>query len=179
MEAHMAELKIKVRIGPNEFEAEGPQEIVEKHFETFTSLVSQSRQPAAKTNPVTGASDTVFQVPDSTAPLARVFHQEGRFVSLIGRPSGENRELDAALLILLGHKELRNADAVSADELLYGLKQTGYSVDRSDRLMGHGESQGLVTRNGIRRGTKYRLTIPGIARATTVGQELKDMLQIS
>lgn len=175
----MADLKIRVRIGQNEFEAEGPQEVVEKHFETFSSLVSQPRQVASTVSAVTDASDTVFQVPESTSPLAKVFQQEGRFVSLIGRPSGDNRELDAALLILLGHKELRGRDAVSADELLYGLKQTGYSLDRSDRLMGVARAQGLVTASGVRRGTRYRLTIPGIAKATTVGQELKDMLQIS
>jgi len=172
----MADLKMKVRIGQNEFEAEGQQEVVEKHFATFSDLISRTKIAPANTEAKT--SETVFQVPDSTSPLAKVFQQEGRFISLIGRPSGDNRELDAALLILLGHKELRDRDAVSADELLYGLKQTGYSVDRSDRLMGIARAQGLVTASGVRRGTRYRLTIPGIAKATTIGQELKDMLQI-
>lgn len=172
----MADLKMKVRIGQNEFEAEGQQEVVEKHFTAFSDLISRSK--TAPVNTETKASDTVFQVADSVCPFAKVFHQEGKRISLIGRLTGDDRELDAALLILFGHKELRNADAVSADELLYGLKQTGYTVDRSDRLMGRGESLGFVTRSGIRRGTKYRLTTPGAARAATVGQELMDMFQI-
>jgi len=174
----MADLKMKVRIGQNEFEAEGQQEVVEKHFATFSDLISRTKI-ASTISAEAKTSDTVFQVPDSTSPLAKVFQQEGRFISLIGRPSGDNRELDAALLILLGHKELRGQDAVTADELLYGLKQTGYSIDRSDRLMGIARVQGLVTATGVRRGKRYRLTIPGIAKATAVGQELRDMLQIS
>ena len=176
----MADFKIKVRVGQNEFEAEGPQDVVEKHFESFSQLISQQKTTASTSSPASSVgSSTVFEVPESVHPLAKVFHQEGRFISLIGRPQGDSRELDAALLILFGHKELRGVDAVSADELLYGLKQTGYAIDRSDRLMLRGEEQGLVTRSGIRRGTKYRLTIPGNTRATTIGQELKDLLQIS
>jgi hypothetical protein len=178
MEAPMADLKMKVRIGQNEFEAEGPQEIVEKHFETFSRLLSQPQTPASTVANKTGASDGTFVVPESTCAFAKVFHQEGKRISLIGRFDGIDRELDAALLILFGHKELRGADAVSADELLYGLNQTGYTLERADRLMKRGREKGLLNFSGVRRGTKYRLTLPGIARAKELGKELQDMFQI-
>ena len=174
----MADLKIKVRIGQNEFEAEGPQEIVEKHFEAFSRLLSQPQTPASMVTKMTGASDGTFLIPESTSPFAKVFHQEGKRISLIGRFDGTDRELDAALLILFGHKELRGADVVSADELLYGLNQTGYTLERADRLMRRGREQGLLNFSGVRRGTKYRLTMPGITRAKELGKELQDMFQL-
>lgn len=174
--------RLRVKIGPYEMEAEGPRDFVEKHYGSFSEKIPQSTQlaprPESPTNTITPPSTDRAT---SESSLALIFHQEdaGRRLSLVGRPSGENRELDAALLILLGHKELRGVDDVSADELLYGLKQTGYTIDRADRVMVRGENQGLVRRSGIRRGTKYRLTVPGIARAKVVGQEIRDLFQVS
>jgi hypothetical protein len=179
MEAHMADYKIRVKVGANEFDAEGPKEFVEDLFRRFEALVS-NKTPILPVVP----PRSVVEVPHSVdamiaSPLAKVYQMEGNRIALIGRFSGDERELDAALLILLGHKELRGVEAVSADELLNGLKQTGYTVDRADRLMKRGQVQGLLTFSGIRRGTKYRLTIPGMAKAKELGKELLDMFQIA
>lgn len=110
----------------------------------------------------------------SESPLAPIFQQDGKgkLLSLTAKPSGDATELDAVLLLLLGHKELRGADLVSADELLYGLRQSGYSVDRADRIVDRGESQGFVHRSGVRRGTRYRITNQGVTKAKVVAQEL-------
>ncbi len=177
----MAEYKIRVKVGVNEFDAEGPKEFVEELFRRFEALVNDktpmlpARQPKVETEKTNTHSADAFV----ESAFAKAFHQEGRFISLVGRFEGDDRELDAALLILLGHKELKNADAVSADELLYGLKQTGYTIDRADRLMRRGHALGLLNFHGVRRGTRYRLTIPGIARAKELAKELLDMFQIS
>lgn len=173
--------RLRVKIGPYEMEAEGPRDFVEKHYGSFSERIPQNTQLAPRPESPTNALRPVNTEGAATeSPLASIFHQDnnGRLLSLVGRPSGENRELDAALLILLGHKELRSVDDVSADDLLYGLKQTGYTIDRADRVMVRGENQGLVRRSGIRRGTKYRLTVPGIAKAKAVGQEIQDLFQI-
>jgi hypothetical protein len=177
MEAHMDTCRLRIKIGPYEMEAEGPRDFVEKHYSSFSEKLPQNTQLVPRAgNPVVPAI-TPNETPLNA--LAGVFHQEsdGR-LTLIGRPSGENRETDAALLILYGYKELRGLDAVSADDLLYGLKQAGFPIDRADRVMIRGENQGLVRRTGIRRGTRYRLTVPGIAKAKAIGQELKDFFQL-
>jgi hypothetical protein len=175
MEAHMADYKIRVKVGPNEFDAEGPKEFVEDLFRRFEALIN-SKAPILQPKTETEKWRAVDAGAES--PFSKVFHQENNRISLIGRFNGEDRELDAALLILFGHKELKGADAVSADELLYGLKQTGYTVERADRLMKRGNEKGLLNFSGIRRGTKYRLTVPGIARAKELARELQDMFQI-
>jgi hypothetical protein len=182
MEAHMAEYKIRVKVGANEFDAEGPKEFVEDLFKKFEALVAGKTTPALPVMKTGAATETnlshsVDMLTES--PLAKAFNLEGNRISLIGRFDGEDRELDAALLVLLGHKELKGVDAVSADELLYGLQQTGYTVERADRLMKRGKSRGLLNFHGIRRGTKYRLTVPGITKARELGKELLDMFQIS
>jgi len=182
MEAHMDTCRLRVKIGPYEMEAEGPRDFVEKHYGSFSEKIPQSTQLAPRPeSPANPLSPPNANKVTAESPLASIFHQEdtGRLLSLVGRPSGENRELDAALLILFGHKELKGLDDVSADELLFGLKQTGYNIDRADRVMVRGENQGLVRRSGIRRGTKYRLTVPGIARAKAVGQEIQNLFQIT
>lgn len=175
----MADYKIRVKVGANEFDAEGPKEFVEELFRRFEALVNSKASLFPVTPSKTEADKTHSVDAFVESPFAAAFHQEGNRISLVGRFDGEERELDAALLILFGYKELRNADTVSADELLYGLKQTGYSVERADRLMKRGHASGLLNFSGVRRGTRYRLTVPGIAKAKELGKELLNMFQIS
>lgn len=175
----MAEYKIRVKVGVNEFDAEGPKEFVEELFRRFEALVNSkpSVGPVLQIQRETEVSHSGDMVV-SVSPHAKAFHQEGNRISLIGRFEGEDREVDAALLLLLGHRELRGVDSVLADEVLYGLKQTGYPVDRADRLMRRGKERGLLSFSGVRRGTKYRLTVPGMAKAKELAKELLDLLQI-
>lgn len=176
----MADYKIRVKVGANEFDAEGPKEFVEELFRRFEALVSSkgSTPPVSQISKETNVSHSV-DAAVSASPFTKAFHQEGNRISLIGRFEGDDRELDAALLILLGHRELRGVDAVLADEMLYGLKQTGYPIERADRIMKRGQGQGLLSFSGVRRGTKYRLTVPGTAKAKELAKELLDMFQVS
>ena len=176
----METCRLRVKIGPYEMEAEGPRDFVEKHYGSFSERLPQNTQLATRTGNPAAPAIAPSEVPSKEFPLESVFHEEsdGR-LTLIGRPTGENRETDAALLILYGYKELRGLDEVSADDLLYGLKQAGYPIDRADRVMIRGENQGLVRRTGIRRGTRYRLTVPGIGKAKDVGEELQDLFQVN
>src|SRR5208282_1857734 len=134
MEAPMETCRLRVKIGPYEMEAEGPRDFVEKHYSSFSERIPQTTQlatvPAAATGMVPQSGEL------SESPLAAIFHQEsnGRMLSLTAKPSGDTSELDGVLLLLLGHKELRGMELVSSDELLYGLKQSGYAVERADRI---------------------------------------------
>lgn len=97
-------------------------------------------------------------------------------VTLTAKPTGSEQEIDGLLLILFGQKEMRGADLVSADELLNGMKQSGFSIDRTDRLAGRAYDLGLIQRTGVRRGTRYRLTNPGTDRARSVAGQLVAMI---
>jgi hypothetical protein len=146
-------------------EAEGPRDFVEKHYGSFSERIPQTTTQLA-TIPESPASAAIAAPIDST--YADIFRVQGKFVTLTAPTAGKDAELDGMLLILLGHKELRNKELVSADELLYGMKQSGFAIERTDRLAGQAKELGYLTKTGIRRGTEYRLTNPGFVRAKAV-----------
>jgi hypothetical protein len=176
MEAHMAECRLRVKIGPYEMEAEGPRDFVEKHYGSFSERIPANTQ--SQLVPVSNREASPAPASVSGESLfAGIFHTDNDgMLSLTARPSGENAELDAALLVLFGYKELMMADLVSADQLVHGLRQSGFAVERADRIMGVGVNQGLLTKSGVRRGTRYRLTNQGALRARSVGQALLETL---
>jgi hypothetical protein len=178
MEAHMDTCRLRVKIGPYEMEAEGPRDFVEKHYGSFSERIPQQGTQLATVpiaaNPVATPGAEVL----TESTLAPIFHQEsnGRMLILTAKPSGDSSEVDAVLLLLLGHKEIRGVDLVSSDELLYGLKQSGYPVERADRIAARAREQGFLIPTGVRRGTRYRLTVPGTTRAKRVAQELLEQV---
>lgn len=172
----METCRLRVKFGPYEMEAEGPRDFVEQHYGSFSERVPQNTQLATVPAAAIAAGATAGETSES--PLASIFHQEsnGRMLILTAKPAGDAADLDGVLLLLLGHKELRGVELVSADELLYGLKQSGYAIERTDRIAARAEEQGLLTKTGIRRGTRYRLTIPGVAKAKRAAQELLEQV---
>lgn len=179
----MDSTKLKVKIGQHEFEAEGPQEVIEKQFETFRQLVSQVSVNSAPSNQTKGGESRgqlepeLPHVGDPREGQARkIFHVEGDLLTLGVVPQGDNQEIEAALLILLGHKILRSADLVSADDLLNGLKQSGIRVDRADRITYKTTEQGMTMKTGVRRGTRYRLTTQGMNQALRIAEQLASLV---
>ena len=94
---------------------------------------------------------------------------DGRIVSLTAK--GETVD-EAILLILLGQKDLRNNQEVTGAEIMDGLKQSGYQVDRIDRTIDKLSSVGDAITIGAHRSRRYRLTNQGLARALAVAKEL-------
>jgi len=157
----MAPYRIKVKVGEHEFEAEGPAEIVQSQFETFKQLIASQPQrinatEKAPTKAGSGAS------PHFDIQLDQICQLSGRVVSLTVKP---NAEATAAMLIMLGHKIIRNNETVTASEIKDGLEQSGYRPKRIDRIMQPMADEGSVIRIGQRKGTRYRFTNQGIAKA--------------
>ena len=126
----METVRLKVRIGQHEFEGEGPQEVIEKQFDAFRQMVSDtaaiapvSNQPETTENK--GAAEPGLpSVEHPSAQQARkIIHVDGELLTLGVLPKGDNQESEAALLLLLGHKLLRSSNLVSADDLLNGLNR--------------------------------------------------------
>jgi hypothetical protein len=175
--------RLKIKIGPHEFEAEGPAETVKEQFQAFKELISA--QPAPPPVPENlNALAEILKSPVPTNPtnnmpanageLSKILRVEGRTISLTARPTDLD---DAALLILFGQKELRQNDAVSGFEMMEGLKSTGgYAVNRVDRLLEGLAREGTVIVIGEHRAKRYRLTNTGYARAVQVAKDLAAMV---
>ena len=162
--------RIKVKIGPHEFEAEGPAEIVQSQFDAFKALidsvkveVSPAPKPAMPAVPAQGQPNTTTDI-----QLDKICQADGRLVSLTMRAESATA---AAMLIMLGQKVYRSNETVTASELKDGLARSGFPIDRTDRVMQPLEDEGSIVRIGVKKGTRYRFTNPGFAKAQASARE--------
>src|ERR1041385_2349084 len=150
--------KIKLKFEGHEFEAEGPTESVQRQFEAFKEMVASSPRQVLTPNRQTIAQTQQNKDNPSSFPhvhLEKVLHVNGRIVSLTALPASTE---DAALLIVLGHKDLRNNLTVTGQEIGDGLAQSGRPVPRVDRIMEKAIDDAFILKTGIKRSTRYRLT---------------------
>jgi hypothetical protein len=171
METH----RLKMRIGPHEFEAEGTEEAVDRRLDAFKQLIAQFG-PQGKANPPppaqNGAKGREAETPtEEHNPLSSIFRVEGKAITLTARPS--DRE-DALLLLLLAHKSFRGADLVPVSDLLAGIKLSGFTVERMDDVAPKLVSENLLLKIGQRNGSKYRLTTPGTQKAQALAESLME-----
>ena len=100
-------------------------------------------------------------------------HVAGRIVSLTALPPSIE---DAALLIILGHSDLRNNQAVTGQEVGGWTGSVWAASAAVDRIMEQAISEALILKNGLRRSTRYRLTNSGMVKALNVAKTLIDSL---
>ena len=123
---------------------------------------------------VNGHKQNKDDIPDLPhIEVEKVLHVSGRVVSLTALPKSTE---DAALLIMLGHKDLRNNVSVTGQEIGDGLAQSGRPVPRVDRIMDKALTEAFVLKTGVKRGTRYRLTNQGLLKALNVAKGLVDSL---
>lgn len=167
----MEQYKLQVRIGTNEFFAEGPEKAVKEQWREFReALAAVPAAPAVRTQPA------ATRVDEAKAASAQPISDAGDFalnpriysvdragvVSLVHKPPGKQSEADAFVLLLYGFRA-RGDEPTGAASILKGLKKTGFSIDRLDRITGL--DSGLYQKGGKRRGGRFSLTNPGIAKA--------------
>jgi hypothetical protein len=164
--------RIKIKIGEHEFEAEGPAELVKEQFETFKNIISTLPNIKAQEQNQKAVNTITKQLDTDGIPLLKfekIMHVSGRIVSLTALPATTE---DAALLIILGNKELRDNPSVTGQEIGDGLAQSGRPVPRVDRIMEEAIQGAFVLKTGIKRATRYRLTNQGLVKARVLAGEL-------
>jgi hypothetical protein len=165
----METAKVRVKIGEHEFEAEGTPESVQAQFEAFQSILSSLGSKVASMAPATSTPTPVEKGNPAHVPLERIMRVQGRVVSLTVMPASVG---DAALLILLGNKDLRNNETATGQEIGDGLAQSGRPVPRVDRVMEKMIEEAHVLKSGFKRATRYRLSNSGLSKALAVAREL-------
>jgi len=165
----METLRIKMKVGEHEFEADGPIDVVQNQFALFKELIALAPKPAAPETPAQAPQEQNAPAPITHIPLEKILKVDGRVVSLTAR--SETVE-DAILLILLGQKESRNNQSVTGGEVMDGLKHSGYVMERIDRVMDKLASDGSIIAVGVHRGRRYRLSNTGLSRALIIAKEV-------
>lgn len=165
--AQMESYKLKIKIGDYEFEAEGPVDVVQSQFAAFKELIGSAPTSTKASDGNKGESQPTDQLPH--LPLERILRAEGRIVSLTAKCDNVD---EAVLLILLGQKEMRGNQEVSGAEVMDGLTQSGYRLNRVDYLLNKLETDGSTITMGVHRGRRYRLSNTGLNRALAIAKEV-------
>ncbi len=164
--------RLKIKVGPHEFEATGPAEVVQAQFEAFKQLIAMApAAPSAVVAPPNGGNGMTPKLdPGVTdSALDKIMKVDNRIVSFTVPPKSAE---DALLLLLYGQKVLRANEAVSGTEVVEGLATTGVLARRPDRLLEKTASAGDVIVLGTRRAKRYRLTNVGLAKARQLANDL-------
>jgi hypothetical protein len=172
--------RLKIKIGPHEFEAEGSALVVQEQFQIFKEMVAST--PAYSPTYPSTTREVAHSTPISPArqqpveenaenSLHKIMQNDDdeNVVSLTIRPDSVE---DAVLLILLGQKWMLGNDTVTGGAIMDGLTATGgLSVTRVDRLLEKVGREGSVIVIGERRSKRYRLTNAGINKAKEIAEK--------
>lgn len=156
----MGEIRIRIKFGEHEFEAEGSADAVDRHLETFRSLVAPP--PLVEPKPI--AQETKRELPT----WEKIMRVNGRVISL----SVQSHPRDAALAILLGQRHFLRSENVSGREIMEGLRNSGTGVARADLILKQHALKGYVIATGRRRLKRYRLSTDGLQRAQQIARAL-------
>ena len=162
----MSDLKLRIKFGEHEFEAEGTAETVEAQFIAFKQMVL----PQAEGEVSLAATDDDESGPPPFDKMVRV---SGRIVSLTVPAKTE----DAVLLVLLAQKQFRKNDAVSGGEIMDGLRASGVRIPRADYILTRHARDGNVVMNGDGRKRRYQLTDRGAERALGIVRHLAPLVR--
>jgi hypothetical protein len=175
--------KLKVKVGLNEFEAEGPAEQVTAQYEAWRQLIAAAPQvatPPPGGSPMIPASTvTEVKTRDGFAAPWDIFdYDESRDLMTlkVHPPAGENRDADAILLVVYGYRKAGNSGAgvteVPVTKLKESLDVSGIRIPRIDRAVAGYLTAGYLLKSGRAKGGIYRITNTGFARAEELAQRL-------
>ena len=178
----MEHLRVRMKYGEHEFEAEGPIADVHTELAAFTELIrprcamERPRVPddapgVQPGEPVSPDSER-FPPPDDPLPppepdITRLMRLEGRIVSLTRVPRSVE---EGILLALLAQKLLRDNEKVMGGEIIGGIRQSGRPVYRVDYHTHRLIDAGDVVATGRGRAARYRLTVKGTGRAEALAR---------
>lgn len=168
--------RMKVKIGVNEFEAEGEQSLVKEQYADFLMAVklappaAAALSPQSPPKPNTPSEENRWR--DSKIPasmLDRIF-RKGEPLSLLATPKSEKANADSLLVLIYGLTELRGEQAVTGTALRKSASKSGVNVSRiGETLNAHAD---LIQAGGERKGRRYSLNNRGIAEAERLIQTM-------
>jgi hypothetical protein len=157
----MAVSRLRIKVGPNEFEGEGTLEAIREQFKLFVQLIGHELK----------AKSLASQLPSAATvdnPLQKVMRTHGNAVF----STMPTRAEDLVLLMLYGQKMLRNNTKVSGREIMRGLRLSGMPMKRADRILSKHAGNGAVEFSGSGRKRRYVIKPAGIERAQQVVAQL-------
>ena len=185
--------KVRVKLGPAEFEAEGPEDTVRQQLDHFYVAVTQplhshvrqgdggneTGKHSNKSSDSTEASSPpelepgVKSRPDVDPKIiARLFKEKDGVVFLSALPKAEDRSGAALVLILWGYYVLKGRMELTGKELVNSGKLSGINLDRVDETLDKKGNQRFIATGGAGRRRCYSLNNTGMEYATSLAREI-------
>jgi hypothetical protein len=181
----MATQKLKLKVGPHEFEAEGDHEQVMAQLQIWQQLIAASPIAASSTiaaapqeGPGSGLAPKADRELDRTDLSKMFIHSEAtqeislRYIP----PASDTKERDAILMILLGYRALEDKPEILVTWLKAALEKSGLTADRIDRLANPLVNERLLLKRGRSKGGVYQLTNKGVIEATRLAKEMLEQV---
>ena len=167
--------KLRIKIGNAEFDAEGPQEIVQQSFDKFLDAAGKIPDPSTTQSTLEEPTPSPSASPSPEPPisrgmdpaiLSRVFDVDRKrgIVSLrILPPDGPNRAADAGVMILYGAQIDLGVPDLPVTKFKKGLVKSGVQFGRVTNMMA--PYSHIIIRGGSGVGAKFSLNNQGIVQA--------------
>jgi hypothetical protein len=165
-------VRLKIKVGEKEFEAEGPREAVEARWAEAKGWILPE---TSQTSPVTQNLNEINRPSDRKSPVFDIDNGKRIIRLRVLPPRGETiqRLSNALLLLLYGYNENFGKSEVQVTRLAEDLRMSGFAgIKRLSRAFARLEADGLAARNGAGKGTRYRATHPGLTTAANLAQSL-------
>lgn len=185
----MENSRLRVKVGPHEFEAEGPAEQVSAQYDAWKEMIAAASLVTASA----GVRGTAGGIPAKV--ITEVKTREGYaapwdifggdsdrdLMSLrVHPPAGDTRDADAILLVMYGYRKAGNQGAglteVPVTKLKESLEVSGLRIGRIDRAAAPYLRAGYLLKAGRAKGGTYRLTNTGHAKAEELAHRLFEQL---
>jgi hypothetical protein len=174
-------IKLRQRVGPHEFEAEGPRDYVDAKLARWEELI---RGGSVSIDPAKPPAGNGLNIPPAQlanpdgggvhSDLAPVFDtSDTRIITLRACPTGDQTESDAILLLAYGYRRLQSHESTLSTQLAESLRLSGVPIYRMDRATQPLVDGGfLLNAGGRAKAKRYRLTATGVTRAENVAKNL-------
>ena len=161
-------LRLKLADG-SEFEAEGSQDFVQAERAEFLAA-GKAGSPRPLGAPTGAPGRAAGQEP----PISweSLIEHKGHALQIRAKLPGDRSQKDACLVLLAASQKLLNLPKPTAAQLAKWLRTSGYPVQRMDRALQEGVSNGEILSSGSRRARRYELTGPGRIKAFLLAHQL-------
>lgn len=166
--------RLHVKLGPAEFNGEGPEASVKEAYEQFLKAMAAFQPFVPTPAPNTPQKDSAPQELSKADEklLERAFIREGDRLILRHLPSADrpNRAAETAIMLLYGFKKLLATEDVLVTRLNESLRASGINMERIDRSLA--VHSALYRKGGTRSGGRYTLNNQGDLQAEQWLREL-------
>jgi hypothetical protein len=172
----MEPYKLHLKIGPHEFSAEGPIDVVKQDYEAWKVLIRSAPAEIEESSRPSGdnGGTAVTAEPIARDQIEKIYllDEKRDMLSLRMLPRSDDRDADVLLLVILGYKLAKQVDEVMVTQLKPAMRQSGCLVERVDQVAAKYVRRGLLNKGGVGKGGRYSLTNSGLEKATSLLTEM-------